>query len=214
MITQNPIIGRSRNKLAGVYARTLYGKNVLQSCPTPTKKPPTPALQASRAAFGKISHMANLLPASLLLSLFYAAPAGCSRRQFLCSQLSKAVQRDGDAVSYSPTSILQLGSNPYVCQNYLTVHVESSTLQIDVADLDATSYAITTDLPTILALNFALDYFYDWTGYAAMSEGIITLQNLSSTVIGQDVSIFPLWKTNIGTTNTPIIVPGAYQKAQ
>ena len=213
MITQNPIVGRARKKLSGVYARTLYGKNIIQSCPSPSNNPPTKALADSRAAFGHVMAMANMLPKSLLYNMFYNASVGHSRRHAFSSQLMQAVQRGTDGITYDPTAIAEIGSNPVVTTTGLLYTVPGASFTIPISEFQATSIADTTAVPCVIALSYDLGLCVSLLPYTAIVDDNLSFNNISESFFGQKVFMVALWQTNIGTQQTPNMVYGRYALA-
>lgn len=214
MITQNPIIGRSRKKLAGVYARTLWGKNVLQSLPSPTKVPPTKALNESRAAFGRVTTMANMIPASLLFNICYATPVGRSRRHVVTSQLFTGVVRDGLDISFNLEAISQFGTNPVVTRSGLLFTIPAKAFTIPIADFNATQLADTSLVPCIMAMSYELRVCVPWLPYTEIDGDTLSFSNISDTFLGHEVLLLPLWQVNIGTAQNPIWVYGSFNAEQ
>lgn len=212
MITQNPIVGRSRKKLAGVYARTLWGKNLIQSLPAPSKIPPTKALKDSRAAFGLIMQMANMVPKSLLFFLYYTAPVGRSRRHVLASQLFSGVNRDNFVVSFSLTSINQLGSNPVATTDGLLFTIPSKSFSIPISDFSKTDIADISKIPCVLAISYDLGLCVPLMDYTTISGDNLVFDNISNTFLGAEVLLLPLWQINVGSTTHPIWVYGSFAK--
>lgn len=210
MITQNPITGRSRKKLAGVYARTLWGKNVIQSCPTHSSTPPSPALRASRSAFGKIMHMANMLPQQILTSIFYEAPVGRSRRHLLASQLFSGVIRSEADISFDLSSISAIGTNAVVCNQGLLTTLTDSTLHLTISDLSTTEAAITTEKPLLLVVSYERELCYPLLDLTTIEENNLIVSNLPSTIFNFPVMIYPLWLVNVNTSRNPVYAYGAF----
>lgn len=211
MITQNPIIGRARKKLSGVYARTLFGKNVIQSCPTHTNIPATKALQDSRFAFGVVSRMANAVPSFLLPSLYYTAPVGRSRRHVLASQLFTGVQRVQHVVDFNLSALSELGTNPIVTTEGLLHTVTATAFSIPVANFNVTQLADTSRVPCIMAVSYALRLCVPLLDYTELDGNALFFSNLSETFLNQSVLLLPLWQTNVGTQQNPIWVYGSFQ---
>lgn len=211
MITQNPVTGRSKRKLSGVYARTLWGLNIIQSCPKPSTVPPSPALKASRAAFGFVASMANQLQQGLLNQLYYAAPQGKSRRALLSSQLMKAIVRDGGSVSYHPERVTQLGTNITALTEPYIVTPAALTIEINLSDLALTQSALTTNIPLTIALSYGLHVIYNLQPLTTLTEGILTIGPIPSNWLGQELYLYPLFEVNMGTTNNPIYTAGRFE---
>lgn len=212
MITQNPIIGRAKNKLAGVYARTLYGKNVLQSCPPPTKGHQTPSQQAVCSAFGRVSRLANQLSASMLNQIYYSAPQGRSRRAQWCKDLAKGMTKVDTDWIFNPSLIETLGGNPKVSTEPFIVTPTQTSLEISSDALSATTIADKSKVPCLVLICIEANVCISLVPYTSINDGTITLSNLSSTLVGKECYIFPLWQTNVGTTTTPIYAYGRYGK--
>lgn len=210
MITQNPIVGRSRKKLAGVYARTLYGKNVLQSCPSPSKNPPSAALKDSRAAFARVSQMANMVPSTLLANLFYIAPIDKSRRAALSSQLFTGVQRSGKQVSFSIDALRQLGSNAVVTNQGLLYTIPSKSFAMAMDEFSTTSIADTSRVPCVFAISYDLGICVPLIAYESIEGNTLIFSNISDTLVGHEILLVCLWQTNIGSSANPIWVYGSF----
>ena len=210
MITQNPIVGRSRKKLAGVYARTLWGKNIIQSCPTPSSTPPTQALQDSRSAFGLIMQMANMIPTPLLYNLYYAAPVGRSRRHVLSSQLFNGVQRSNKIITYDFAGIKRIGTNPIVTNQGLLYTASHKNFEIPIDTFPAINAADTSRVPCVLAISYDLGLCVSWFGYTSIEGDDLIFRNISDTFMDSEVLLLALWQVNIGTIQNPIWVFGSF----
>jgi len=211
MITQNPIVGRARKKLAGVYARTLYGKNIIQSCPGPRTTPPSSAELESRSAFRLVSSMANMLHPSLLLNIFYAAPVGRSRRACLVSQLHTGVVRSNMVVSYDLEAISEIGGNVVTCNEGLIYTPSAKSFQIAVSNFNATQLADTSKLPCVIAISYSKGVCVSLLDYTTIEDDILKFENVSDTLLNTPILLLPLWQTNIGTTQNPILVFGGFK---
>lgn len=214
MITQNPIIGRAKKKLAGVYARTLYGMNIIQSCPKPSTNPMSPARLACQRAFKFVSGMSNQLPQQLLNYLYYAAPQGKSRRNVLSSQLMKAVVRDGEFVTFDPDLITEIGSNPAALTTPIVVTPSSTSIVLNVADLATTQSAVITQLHCILALSYELGVAYDLAPLASLAADVVTINPIPSNWVGHQLYLYPLFDVNVGTVNNPVYAFGRFDSTQ
>lgn len=214
MITQNPIIGRSRKKIGNVYARTLYGMNIIQSCPKPSTKPMSPKRLACQTAFRFVSKMANQLPQKLLNDLFYAAPIGKSRRNALTSQLMQAIVRDGTEISYNPNLIAALGGNPIALRTPVEHVVSERTFTISVDDLQVTPVAQISMLPCVIALSYDLRVAYNLLPLTAIENNIITIGPVPSSWLGNSFFLFPLFPVNVGSKANPIFTFGRFDKTQ
>lgn len=214
MITQNPVIGRSRKKLAGVYARTFLGKNILQSCPSPSRIPPSQALKDSRTAFAIVTQMANMLTKSLLTQIYYLSPIGRTRRQFLTSQLFTGVQRLNHAITFNIEALSELGSNPVVTTEGLIFTIPAKSFSIPLASFAATSAADQSRLPCILAISYELGLCVSWLNYTVIDGTNLAFSNISDTFLNQSVLLLPLWQTNVNTQANPVWVFGSFKLEQ
>jgi len=214
MITQNPIIGRAKKKLAGVYARTLYGMNIIQSCPKPSTAPMSPARLACQRAFKFVSGMSNQLPQQLLNYLYYAAPQGRSRRNVLFSQLMKAVVLNGEFVTFDPNLITEIGSNPAALTAPVVVTSSGTSIMLTVADLETTQSAVLTQLNFIMALSYELGVVYDLAPLATLADGVVTINPIPSTWVGHQLYLYPLFDVNVGTVNNPVYAFGRFDSTQ
>lgn len=212
MITQNPIVGRARKKLSGVYARTLYGKNIIQSCPAPRTSPPSQAELESRMAFRLVSSMANMVQPSLLLNIYYAAPVGRSRRACLVSQLHKGVVRTNKVVSFDLDAVSELGGNVVTCNEGLIYTPAAKAFEIAVEDLNATPIADTSRVPCVMAVSYEKGVCVSLFDYTTLNEGVLSFENVSDTLVGSEILLLPLWQTNIGTAQNPIRVFGGFKR--
>lgn len=212
MLTQNPLIGRAKKKLGNIYARTLYGKNVIQTCPPPTKGKQTPNQIAASSRFGWLSRLSNQVSASLLNQIYYQAPIGRSRRMQWMKDLASGMTQAGESWQFLPQNIVSLGSNLKVSETAFNCVLASTQLNIPIADLSAVGSAITTETPLLILICPEADICISLLPYTTLQNEQISLNNLSSTLIGKESYIFPLWKTNIGTQATPVITFGSYQK--
>ena len=212
MITQNPIIGRARKKLSGVYARTLYGKNILQSCPPPTKGKQTPSQVAACTAFGLLSQLANQLSPSLLNMIYYNSPNGRSRRAQWTKDLSSGCVKTDDSWTFDPSLIQILGSNTKVSENALNFTPASDQISFSVDQLSSLSPAILDEKPLLILICAELNACISLLDFTTLSDEVLTISNLPNTIIGKECYIFPLWLVNIGTQRTPIYTYGSYEK--
>lgn len=211
MITQNPITGRSRKKLAGVYARTLWGKNIIQSCPGPSKVPPSPALKSSREVFGLVMSMANQVPASLLTKIYYTAPIGRSRRHVLSSQLFAGVVRNENEITYNLEAITQLGTNPISTTAGLIYTITAKSFVLPKSSFPATNVADTSRTPCVFAISYELGLCVDLLSYTMVDGDDLKFSNISDTFINKSVLLLCLWQVNIGTVQTPVWEYGRFQ---
>lgn len=210
MITQNPIIGRARKKVSGIYARTLYGKNILQSCPTPSNKPPTPAQLENRKMFSAITQMASMLPDTLLNQIYYTAPVGRSRRQMLAKQLFTGVSRESGYPVFDAESISEIGTNPVVSDQPMVVTFTQTSSSLLLDEVPRLPTAIVDEVPLIIACEPSIFLFSSLLPYTTISGNNLVLSNLSESFLNNTLVLFFLWKTDISQTSTPNIVFGSY----
>lgn len=212
MITQNPITGKARKKLGGVYARTLYGKNVLQSCPPSRKGKQTAAEVEASRGFGFVSLLSAQISASMLNQIYYASPSGRNRRHQWCKDLMTGRFKDGDKWEYNPDLIRKLGGNPKVSESGISLTPASTEVVIPLSSFSAVNNAITTEPPCIILICVEECICISLLDYTSIVGENIVLQNLSSTIVGKECWLFPLWQTNIGTQQNPIICYGRFEK--
>lgn len=212
MITQNPIIGHARNKLGGVYARTMYGKNIIQTCPPPTKGKETPNQIAARQMFGFVSRLSMQIEPSLLNSIFYNAPIGRSRRGQWCKDLATGMAKTAEGWIFDPSLISELGSNPQVSDTALILTPASTQVEIQVTDLSSMGGAILDQVPLLICLCLEKELCISLLPWTTIEDQTITLTNISTSLIGSECYIYPLWRVNMGTEQTPIYAYGSYVK--
>lgn len=211
MITQNPVIGRGRKKLGGVYARTLYGKNIIQTCPGTQTFKPTKKLTATRNAFGLIMQMANLVDKSYLYNIYYSTPVGHSRRHELASQLFTAVHRDNETVSFDVQALAELGTNPVVTNAGLLYTIQSKEFTIPKSQFNITELADASRVPCIFAVSYELFLIVPLVDYTTMDEDNFNFANVSDSFLGHQVLLIPLWQTNVGTLINPVWQYGGFK---
>lgn len=209
MITQNPITGRAKKKLGNVYARTLYGKNVIQSCPSPSKIPPTKALMDSRDVFRLVTRMANMLDASLLNNIYYSAPEGRSRRSLLIKQLFAGIYRFNKQIYYNLAAINPIGTNKVATTAGILYTIESKSFTIPISSFPSKPTADTTKVPCVLAISYELGLCVSFYNYITISGNDLVFDNISDTFLGHEVLLVALWQVNIGTLVNPIWVFGS-----
>lgn len=214
MITQNPIIGRARKKLGGVYARTLYGKNVVQSCPPPKADKLMHSQIASCNLFAYFSRLSNQVPASLLNNIFYQAPIGRSRRAEWMRQLTVAREKTENGWQVNLSLITALGSNAAVTTEPIIIVPTSSQLRINFDEVSHLDRAIMDQKPCLILICKDTEQCIDLLSYTSLENNEIVLNNLSPTYRGHECYIYFLWQTNIGTSQNPILVYGSYQKIE
>lgn len=213
MITQNPIIGRAKKKLAGVYARTLYGKNVIQTCPPSTKGHQTENQLAVCKTFGSLSQLSNQVTASLLNSLYYAAPVGRSRRGQWCKDLATGLSRTAQGWTFDPSAIQILGGNQKVSEEPYILTPNETHFEIDISSLSAVGNAITSDVPCLILICPSKNICISLLPYTTLNDNVLEVHPISTTLVGNECYVFPLWRINLGTQANPIFAYGSYQKS-
>jgi hypothetical protein len=108
--------------------------------------------------------------------------------------------------------IERLGGNSVVSQQYLTLTPLSTSVEIDLNNLNALANAIKTEPPCIILIDVEDCICISLLDYTTIDETTLYLGNLSTTLIGKECYLFPLWKINIGTEQNPIITFGSYQR--
>lgn len=210
MITQNPIVGRARKKVAGVYARTLWGKNIIQSCPGSPSSPPTKPLRDSREVFRAVTKMANQVPATILAQIYYSAPVGRSRRHVLTSQLFTGVQRNNFEISYNLENFSALGTNPVTTRAALVYEVSAKNFTIAKSEFDATELADTSRAPLVFAISYDLQLCVPLLSNVSVDGDNLVFSNISDSFLGQSVLFVCLWQVNIGSEPIPVWVYGSF----
>ena len=213
MITQNPIIGKARKKLGNVYARTLYGINIIQSCPKPSTKPMSPKRLACQTAFRYVTEMANQLPASLLNNLYYSAPVGKSRRSVLISQLMKAVVRNDTEINYNAQLVSALGGNPIALKTPNIVQFTDTNITIQVDDVDVSPLAELSMLPCVIALSYDLHVAYNLLPLSSIENDTVSIGPVPSNWVGHEFYLYPLFPVNVNTLANPIYAFGRFDSS-
>lgn len=213
MITQNPIIGKARKKLAGVYARTLYGKNVVQSCPPSTKGHQTKGQLAVCNSFARLSRLSNQVTASLLMYIYYAAPVGRSRRAQWCQDLAKGQVKADGVWTFNPALIERLGGNPRVTEAAYVFTPNATRFQINVSDLSHVGNAVLDQAPCLILICPSENICISLLPYTHLEGEVLDVFPVSPTVVNKECWLFPLWWVNVGTLANPIMAYGSYQKS-
>lgn len=211
MITQNPITGKAHKKIGKLYARTLYGKNVIQQCPPSRKGKQTKAEQEASRGFGFVSLLSAQLSASILNQIYYAPPTGRNRRQQWCKDLMTGRYKQDDQWNYNPALIRKLGGNPKVSESAISLTPASTEVIIPMSNFSAVNNAITTEPPCIILVCVEACICISLLDYTTIVGENIVLQYLSTTLVGKECWLFPLWQTNVGTQQNPIICYGRYE---
>lgn len=212
MITQNPIIGRARKKLGGVYCRTLYGKNIIQACPPSKAGKLAPSQIESGKIFGYISRLSNQLSQSLLNNLFYTAPSGRSRRAEWMQQLSQGKEKQSNGWDYNPSLLSHLGGNEAVTAVPLILTPSQNQLRFSVEDFSSIGRADQTKTPCLILICKETQQCISLLPWTTLDQEEIILQNLSPTFLGHKCYLYCLWQYNQGTQQNPIWVYGSYLK--
>jgi len=212
MITQNPIVGRSRKKLAGVYARTLWGMNVIQSLPGKSNIPPTKALTASRNAFAVVQQMSNMIFPIMLPQLYYEKPVGRSRRHCLTSDFFTGVVRHYKEVLFDLAAFSRLGSNPVTSYQSILFTPTEKNFSFPITTFPATERADTTKPPCVFVLSYELATAAALTTNVTLQDDAIVINHLSDTFLNHEVLFVCLWQTNVGTAQYPNYVYGSFNK--
>lgn len=210
MITQNPIIGRSRKKLAGVYARTLWGKNVIQSLPSKSNIPPTKALKDSRSAFATIMQMANLVPKSLLYNIYYSAPVGRSRRHVLSSQLFTGVLRNNYNIAFSLSALSELGTNAVATNEGYLFTIQATNFRLAKALFSSTDIADTSRVPCVVAISYEMAVCLPLLSNVSIDGDDLVFSDIPGTFVGHEFLLLALWQVNIGTQQIPVWQYGSF----
>lgn len=210
MITQNPIIGQAKKKLSGIYARTLYGKNVIQSCPPPTKGKQKPSQIASSTMFGQLSRLSKQVEASLLNYIYYSTPVGRSRRAEWCRQLAAGMRKEGAEWIFDPSLIQRLGGNPIVTAEPLIYTPTATSFRISKTDFSAINNAQLDKTPCLILICVDTKQCISLLPWTSIDEENVILTNVSTTFQNHSCYIFPLWQVNVGSLNNPIYTYGSY----
>ena len=179
------------------------------------RKPPIKLLYfpcKSKGAFGLLSEMSNQISASLLNYIYYAAPVGRSRRGQWCKDLGTGMQKHIEAWVFDPTMIQILGGNPKVAETAFSLVPTSTRFEISVSNLSAVGNADTNQVPCLILLCPSKNICIDLLPYTTLSDGTLTVEPISTTLLNEVCFIFPLWLVNMGTQANPIWVYGSYQK--
>lgn len=214
MITQNPIIGRARKKLSGIYARTLYGQNVLQTCPPPKKGHLAQSQEHAQSFFGSISKLSNQVSASLLNQIFYQAPIGRSRRGEWMRQLLAAALKENGTWNFHPSLLPRLGGNAAVTEAPIIITPTQNQLRFSVSDFSSLTRADLTKTPCLILICKDTMQCISLLPWTSIDGDEIVLDNLSPTFLQHECHIYCLWQYNAGTQQTPIFTYGAYVKPE
>lgn len=210
MITQNPIIGSAKRKIGHVYARSMYGKNILQTCPPLTKGRQTANQINTGKAFGKLSLLSNQVSASLLNSIYYNAPANHSRRAEWLHQLAAGYFKEQNEWQYDPTRITALGSNKVVTKEIFPMTPPASYFSMEKSFFNKTTNAVDSRVPCVILICPETNQCISLLPWTTLDGDYIVFDNLSPTFIGKQCYLFPLWQCNVGTLLNPIYAYGSF----
>lgn len=212
MITQNSLIGHAKNKLGGVYARTLYGKNIIQSCPVYSSTKATDKQKNVRSLFKAVSNMANVLTASQLNQIYYYSPSGCNRRMMHNKQLQTILQGQGTERSYNCDNLMKIGTNSVVTNELFELEVSTNEITIPISTIQHSESAILDQNPIAIAFDVETPILYDFSNKISIGNGNLIISELGEQYQNRTFKIAFLWKINIGTAQNPIIVNGAFEQ--
>lgn len=212
MITQNSLIGHAKQKLGGVYARTLYGKNILQSCPVYSSTKATDNQKNVRTLFKAVSNMANVLTPSQLNQIYYYSPSGCNRRMLHNKQLQTILQGQGTDRSYNCDNLQKIGTNSVVTNELFELEVTTNEKSIQISTIQHSESAIIDQIPIAIAFDVETPVLYDFTNKISIDNENLIISELGEQYQNRFFKIAFLWKINIGTAQNPIIVNGAFEQ--
>ena len=212
MITQNSLIGHAKQKLGGVYARTMYGKNVLQSCPVYSSLKATDKQKNVRSLFKAVSNMANVLTPSQLNQIYYYSPSGCNRRMLHNKQLQTILQGQGTERAYNCDNLLKIGTNTVVTNELFELEISTNEITIPISSIQHSESAILEQNPIAIAFDVVTPLLYDFSNKISIENGNLIISELGEQYQNRTYKIAFLWKINIGTAQNPIIINGAFEK--
>ena len=210
MITQNPIIGSAKRKIGHVYARTMYGKNILQTCPPPTKGHQTANQVNTGKAFGRLSLLSNQVNASLLNSIYYNAPTNHSRRAEWLHQLAAGYYKEQNEWQYDPSRITALGSNKVVTKAIFPMTPPALYFSMEKSFFNKTTNAVDSRIPCVILICPETNQCISLLPWTSLDGDYIVFNNLSPTFLGKQCYLFPLWQCNVGTLLNPIYAYGSF----
>lgn len=210
MITQNSLIGHAKQKLGGVYARTMYGKNILQSCPVYSSLKTTDKQKNVRSLFKAVSNMANVLTPSQLNQIYYYSPSGCNRRMLHNKQLQTILQGQGTERTYNCDNLLKIGTNSVVTNELFEIAVSTNEITIPISTIQHFENAIMDQNPIAIAFDVETPILYDFSNKISIDNENLIISELGEQYQNRSFKIAFLWKINIGTAQNPIIVNGAF----
>ena len=210
MITQNPIIGSAKKKIGNVYSRTLYGKNVVQTCPYRGNETKSEISNTNRQTFTNIIRMANLESQSMLNNIFYNSPTGRNRRQEWTRQLMTMKQKSGNRYFMNPTALKNIGGNITASKNIVENIVENSTHNISKSATSPTPAALQNEIPLVYLIEPTTATLMNCLNNTTIDNTQITITNLPEKVINKTCYFIVLWKVNMNTSANPILRFGSY----
>lgn len=212
MITQNPLTGRAKKKLGNTYARTLYGKNVIQTCPIFGKVNTTPQLQANRAAFNAVNRFSQEFTAQELNRLYYAKPANTNRRMALNKHLQTIFPNSVNGRYFNVEALQRLGSNGKKIDSFYNAYFTTSEQRLKKYNLPQFSGALLDELPLLVALCESSKTLVNLSRCAYIDDDTIVLNNIPETLLKTPVSLLCLWQFCPEATNPAARAFASYQK--
>ena len=212
MITQNSLIGHAKQKLGNVYARTMYGKNILQSCPVYSSTIATDNQKNVRSLFKAVSNMANVLTPSQLNQIYYYSPTGCNRRMLHNKQLQTMLQGKGTERAYDCDNLQKIGTNSVVTNKLYEIAVSTNEITIPISTIQHSESAILDQKPIAIAIDVETPLLYEFSNKISIENGNLIISELGEQYQNRTYKIAFLWKINIGTAQNPIIVNGAFEQ--
>ena len=188
-VTQNTLIGRSRQKIGGTVMRTWKGLNILQSKPLTVANPNSDAQQARRSALRQLVSMFRSY-LSFIRIAFNEMPSGTTQwAQLMKYNLSSAF-------TFSPpnavlqTNSLRLSSGTLIGANDLVgAIVTGRDIAFDRTDNSGQPGASASDRAVVVALTAAGEIYYITSG-ATRSDTTMALTVPGSTAMGSFVYYF------------------------
>lgn len=121
-VVQNPIIGRSQNKMANVVFSTWKGKNVLRSKPLSVRNPKTIAQVNQRKKIGYLAKLSSILSKTIRHSFRESAVDKTEYNAFVKANYPLVEVLGGNAQFINPNNvIISKGSMPTVIPGILSV---------------------------------------------------------------------------------------------
>ena len=158
-ITQNPIIGRTRNQAGGMVFSTVFGKNIMRSKPATYRKPMTQDAVNRRGKFKAGNELASKVK-NYARGLFQNQPVGRSAYSALSSQIQMAFSTVDNATVYDPfEKTIGSGSIPITAgyaydrpnSNSITLEWDTVLTDPEMSSSDKASFLM-TDANGIIAV--------------------------------------------------------------